>query len=866
MSMRSIVWLVLASGFTGVGPGVTPVAASGAVEAAQGVLERLIPAQADQFTLEAIPPEKDRDVFEIEARDGKVTVRGSSGVAIASGIGWYLKHHCHCDFSWCGDQLRLPEPLPALEEKIRRATPYPHRYFFNYCVFSYTLAWWDWPQWERMIDWMALNGINMPLAVTGQEAIWQAVGRRFGLSDAEIGEFMVGPAYLPFGWMGCMDGWGGPLPQSWIDSHRELQEKILARQRQLGMTPVLQGFTGHVPVAMQKKFPQATFRQLPSWCGFPGTLFLDPLDPLFREFGKAFVEEQTRLFGTDHFYASDTFIEMSPPSNEPKFLDDMGKAVFGAMEAADPQATWVMQGWLFVNNPGYWKPPQAEALLRSVPQGRMLVLDLMCESSPAWKRTEAFYGNPWVFCIIQTFGDVVSLHGGLPQIAANLRAAHSPQAGQLRGIGHIMEGLGCNPVIHDFLADMTWRSEVPEVEDWLAEYVHRRYGQKNPKADEAWRLLLASAYSTPGAGVSPIQSRPGLNVRGGGKPRKIAEAWQVLLEADDDLKAIDTYQFDLVNVSREALSGLAGPLCREILAAYKAKDRAALAAAGKRLLELVDDLDELLATRRELLLGRWIADARRWATHDDERRLYEWNARNQITLWGPEDSVLHEYARKQWAGMMRGFYGQRWKIFLDRLDAALAANQPFDAVGFEKEIRAWEAAWTHGSESYAVEPQGDPAAVSRRLWEKYAEAFAVRKTASLTTDMPVTCSHALPAYPAALANDGWADDTDSYWATDVGGGGEAWWQVDLEKPTTVGRVTPVFFFGDHRWYGFTIETSLDGQQWEMVADRRDNREPSTPEGIPCTFTPRPARYIRVTLTHNSANTGRHLVEVLAFEK
>ncbi|MCL4191985.1 MAG: discoidin domain-containing protein, partial [Thermoguttaceae bacterium] len=100
----------------------------------------------------------------------------------------------------------------------------------------------------------------------------------------------------------------------------------------------------------------------------------------------------------------------------------------------------------------------------------------------------------------------------------------------------------------------------------------------------------------------------------------------------------------------------------------------------------------------------------------------------------------------------------------------------------------------------------------------------------------------------------------------VGGGGAAGWQVDLEKPTTVGRVTPIFFFGDHRWYGFTIETSLDGQQWEMVADRRDNREPSTPDGIPCTFTPRPARYIRVTLTHNSANTGRHLVEVLAFEK
>ena len=31
-----------------------------------------------------------------------------------------------------------------------------------------------------------------------------------GLTDEQIGKFFVGPAYLPFGWMGCIDGWGGP--------------------------------------------------------------------------------------------------------------------------------------------------------------------------------------------------------------------------------------------------------------------------------------------------------------------------------------------------------------------------------------------------------------------------------------------------------------------------------------------------------------------------------------------------------------------------------------------------------------------------------------------------------------------------------
>ena len=137
---------------------------------------------------------------------------------------------------------------------------------------------------------------------------------------------------------------------------------------------------------------------------------------------------------------------------------------------------------------------------------------------------------------------------------------------------------------------------------------------------------------------------------------------------------------------------------------------------------------------------------------------------------------------------------------------------------------------------------------------------------SLTTGKPVTCSFALPNYPARLANDGRRSSTDRYWATDVTQDKAAWWQVDLEKPTTVGRVVVVGYYGDNRTYGFTVEVSEDGTHWELVADRRENLEPSTAQGYNCSFQVRPVRFIRITQTSNSANTGRHLVEVMAYEK
>ncbi len=541
-------------------------AASG--EAARSLLQRVLPDRADEFTLEVIPQENGHDVFEIESFDGKIVVRGCDGVAIASGIGWYLKQVCHCQLSFNGDQLNLPEKLPLVDETIRQVSPFKYRYCFNYCAFSYTLAWWDWQQWQRMIDWMALHGINMPLSVTGQEAIWQKVYRRMGLSDQQLAEFFVGPGYLPFGWMGCLDGWCGPLPQSWIDSHLELQKKIVARQRELGMKPVLQGFTGHVPAGLREKFPEAKFQQLPSWCQFPGTFFVDPQDPLFEQIGKAFIEEQTREFGTDHLYASDTFIEMSPPSNDPAFLSAMGRAVYGAMEAGDPEAVWVMQGWLFVNNPDFWKPPQAKALFSAVPAERMIVLDLYCEAIPAWSRTEAFYGKPWVWCIIHNFGGQVGLFGGLHQLSNDLaKAMTSTNRGDLRGIGLIMEGFGYNPIIWDRVTDMTFRDEVPPLEPWVDEFVHRRYGKQVAEAQEAWDLLCETAYRIPGNPGSIIFRRPSLRLGDGRAcpPDKLYSVWQKLLACADRLGHLSTYQFDLVHVTRQVLSDLASDMYADLV-------------------------------------------------------------------------------------------------------------------------------------------------------------------------------------------------------------------------------------------------------------------------------------------------------------
>ena len=57
------------------------------------------------------------------------------------------------------------------------------------------------------------------------------------------------------------------------------------------------------------------------------------------------------------------------------------------------------------------------------------------------------------------------------------------------------------------------------------------------------------------------------------------------------------------------------------------------------LLNLLEGMDVLLGTDPHFLLGNWLEAAKAIGTTDDEKKLYEYNARNQITLWGPTGQV-----------------------------------------------------------------------------------------------------------------------------------------------------------------------------------------------------------------------------------
>lgn len=65
-------------------------------------------------------------------------------------------------------------------------------------------------------------------------------------------------------------------------------------------------------------------------------------------------------------------------------------------------------------------------------------------------------------------------------------------------------------------------------------------------------------------------------------------------------------------------------------------------------------MEELLASDERFLLGNWLESAKSLASNIVDRYQYEWNARNQITLWGVNNLPdVIDYACKAWSGLVK---------------------------------------------------------------------------------------------------------------------------------------------------------------------------------------------------------------------
>ena len=705
-------------------------------KSAAALAGRVIPGQAKHFTFKTLPADT-CDYFTLGMEGRKVAIGGNNANSMAVGLNHYLKYYCHVNIGWFAwDKGEMPKKLPAVQEPVKIKARVPERFFLNYCTYGYTMPWWGWKEWEHFIDWMALSGINLPLAITGQESIWYQVWTELGLTDEEVRNYFTGPAHLPWHRMLNIDRWGGPLPKSWLEGQEALQKQIVTRERELNMKPVLPAFAGHVPPELQRIYPDAKIERMSDWAGFAledYPWFLDPEDELFPVIQKKFLDKEVEIYGTDHVYGIDIFNEMIPKSWEPDYLAGVSKGVYESLAAADPDAVWLQMTWLFYNERKYWfegeSDARVKAFLTSYPADKSILLDYYCERMEVWRKTQSYYGIPFIWCYLGNFGGNTFLAGDIQEINGLIEGAFAEAGPSFKGLGSTLEGFDCNPFMYQFIFEKAW--DFPQHQDldvWGAELARTRTGVDSDLARTAWKELFDEIYiqrSVPGH--SPIMNlRPSFgrsssyhsSVRFNYENEKLREIILSLLEAGGKGPA---YEFDLVNLTRQYLSNCFEKEFAVYKEAYEAGDAEAMKASKDKMLSIFTTLDELLASQSYFLVGKWIADARAWGATKEEADYFESNARNLLTTWGDRGNLLTDYADRSWAGLVGSYYMGRWEMFFKAVEAAMADGEKLEGARYDnllEEMKDFEYNWWKDRVgSFNATPQGNPIELVKKIFE-----------------------------------------------------------------------------------------------------------------------------------------------------
>jgi len=675
----------------------------------QDLIKRRVPWLENQVVFKSVKSNQS-DLIELHSVGNKVVISASGPNAAAVGLNWYLKYYCHRSMSHMGDNLAPVSPIPEVKERITLEAPAQYRYALNYCTYNYTMSFYDWKDWEHELDWMVLNGVNLMLTVTGMETVWQNTLKQIGYSNQEINDFLVGPAYTAWWLMGNIQGWGGPMPQSQIDARKILQKRIIERMRAFGIEPVLQGFYGMVPSSLKDKSKAAIIDQK-TWGAFKRPDILIPGNPDFSRIAAIYYKELQQAYGKNiRFFAGDPFHEGGITDGID--LKMAGHAIQVEMQKSFPGSTWILQGWQ--DNP-------KQKMLEGLDKSHILVQELFGEFTNNWEKRNGYDSTPFIWCVVNNFGERPGLYGKLQRFADEVnRIEKGPYQNLLKGVGIMPEGLNNNPPVYDLMLELGWRKDHVDVKKWLTNFTKYRYGSSNNHIDDAWNSFLETIYQSipgyqEGASESVFCIRPALDSlpvsHWGTRIRnydavKFKKAAMEFAEAAPAFKHSDTYQIDLINVMRQVLANDGELVFQAMAKAYKEKNTKQFKLLSDQFLNMIRLTDDLLSSHPYYQLNTYKAQALNLGKTKQEQELNIRNAMMLITYWGENvrnEDNLHEYAYKEWGGLMKDFYLVRWEMYIDYLNGNLQGKTTQAPDFF-----IWERAWVNKNLEIKAEAPSKP--------------------------------------------------------------------------------------------------------------------------------------------------------------
>lgn len=665
-----------------------PVTDEDIIEDVKGIIARTIGEKyVDGFELR-LDRRLKTDYYTVESLRGVVRLISNSGVGLASAFNCYLKEVCKCHVSRFGNRIELPQNLPQVKGKIERHTTFKHRYAYNYCAHSYSMSFWNEKDWQKELDFLAMNGVNMILDITGMEEVYRRFLTKLGYRLREIKNFLTGPSYFAWCYMANITGVGGPLHDNFFYESAELARKNHRRMQVLGIDVVLEAYNGMVPSDIAKKVRDIPTIEQGLWNGLPRPLMIDPASVSYVKYATLFYECQKEVFGDiTKFFAGDICHEGGSlkGTNE----KDVYMNFVGALTKFRRDAVVIMQGW--GENPTkafikYSKPFRDE---------HVLMLDLFAESRPKSEgRSAPLSKFNYLYGMLNSFGGRMGIHGNIDVLPEKIR--RSSKNSNFKGIALTAESNTSDPAVVDLFFSTVWE-DIKDTNEWLKSFAERRYGARNENIEKSLEIQLKTALSDKyynlgeGAPENLLCGRPEGrydkvsswgNTKFGYNVKEFEDAAKLFLADYDKFKDNECYVYDAVNILRQVISNKIYGIILNMESEYKSKDYFAFLENGKKLLSLADTLDKILLNHKDFTLGEYLGKVEQYANKLDDftKELYLINAKALITTWYSRPAAnpggLHDYSNRQWGDLVSQFYKVRWEKFIEFVQEEMDGKKP----------------------------------------------------------------------------------------------------------------------------------------------------------------------------------------------
>ncbi len=637
--------------------------------AVYGLISRIFGEEyRKRFVVKEAKSKEGREYYRLsDTQDGKILVEATTGVAAAAGLRYYLAAYCHSYIGPLTRRLSLPEVPPQIGTTVENETPFLYRYFFNYCTFGYTTAFFDASEWEHFLDWLLLSGYNLILNPLGNELVFQNTLLRLGYTVEEARAFLSAPVFYPWQSMLNISGYGGAAPEHFYEDRLKLSQMITERLNAFGAEVVLPGYSGIIPDDFVSHFPNARILKQGGWCNAHRPSLVHYEDPLFQAIATAYYEEQKKLLGDGHAYFSvDPFHEGGKSDGV-----DMAKyatACFSAMQNAEKEAVWFLQGW--TTNPN-------RALLSALPADSVLIANLKSEVNV--DGGDNFASRPWMYGCVNNFGGRRVPRANLEsQYAGPHRALSDPDYSMV-GIAYLPEGVEVDEVSFDIFSEISFRKEPLPIDAFFERYMETRYGTSSPALSEAWSLLRKSIYLSDTSQTpkeSPFITRPTLSARMVTPasatdiftyhPEELLPILSLFLSETDRLLENEAFRFDLSELLRQLVALTGWGVLREMEAAFEGKDMPAFDAAAADFMRLAAYLPKVMADSPAKNLQTQLSEAARYGKTAEEKQYFARILKTLYTSWGDAASseILHDYAAREESGMLEAFYLPRWEAYI----------------------------------------------------------------------------------------------------------------------------------------------------------------------------------------------------------